>query len=120
MLMAEFANPFSGITPDRKLSKSELLRALRLSLCAEEEAIHIYTAIADSCDDVLARKVLIDVANEERVHKGEFQRLIELLAPDETGFMKDGAKEVDELVQEPVKSSNDNKVTGVHTVGNLK
>jgi len=95
--MPEFVNPFIGMIPDRKMTKGELLRALRLSLAAEEEATHIYEAIADSCDNELAREVLRDVAKEERVHKGEFQRVIELLSPEETELMKNGADEVEEI-----------------------
>ncbi len=38
--MPEFLNPFTGRVPDRKLSKAELVRALRLDLAAEHEAVH--------------------------------------------------------------------------------
>lgn len=94
----EFVNPFSGMVP-RKMSKEELIRALRLNLAAEEEAVHLYLAHADATDHPLARKVLIDIANEERVHVGEFLRLIEILAEDEKDFLQQGAREVDELAQ---------------------
>ena len=33
--MPDFVNPFSGKIPDRKLTLSELIRALRLNLAAE-------------------------------------------------------------------------------------
>ncbi len=95
--MPEFVNPFVGIVPGRKLTLRELTRALRLSLSAEEEAVHIYESIADATDNELARSVLQDIANEERVHKGEFQRLISLLLPDEDQLMEEGAAEVDEM-----------------------
>jgi len=97
--MPEFLNPFSGMAPDRKLTKRELTRALRLSLAAEEEAIHLYEALADAADDELAARVLQDVANEEREHAGEFQRLLNILLPDEEELMKDGAEEVDEMAE---------------------
>ena len=70
---------------------------LRLNLSAEEEAVHLYLAHADATDNELAKKVLIDVANEERVHKGEFQRLISILSREEDGFLAQGADEVNEL-----------------------
>ncbi|MGE5295383.1 MAG: Rubrerythrin, partial [Solirubrobacterales bacterium] len=38
--MPEFVNPFTGLVP-RKMTDSELLRALRLNLSSEEEAIHL-------------------------------------------------------------------------------
>lgn len=97
--MAEFVNPFSGVIPNRPLSDGELVRALRLSLAAEHEAIHLYTAQADATTNALARKVLIDIANEERVHAGEIMRLIAILSGDEDKFLDDGKKEVDEMAE---------------------
>jgi rubrerythrin len=98
--MAEFINPFSGVIPDRKLSDRELTRALRLSLSAEQEAIHLYEALADATDNDLAKAVLQDIADEEKVHAGEFQRLIKLLLEDEEKFLAEGAEEVDEIAEE--------------------
>jgi rubrerythrin len=83
MKMPEFINPFSGKVPDRKLTTEELIRAIRLDLAAEEEAVHLYMAHAEATDHPLAKKVLIDIANEERVHAGEFSRLLEILTGDE-------------------------------------
>jgi rubrerythrin len=92
--MPEFINPFSGVIPDRKLSGRELTRALRMAFSAEQEAVHFYEALADSTDNELARHVLQDIADEERVHAGEFQRLISILLPDEDAFLAQGADEV--------------------------
>jgi uncharacterized protein len=92
--MPEFVDPFRGVVPARKMTLSELVRALRLNLAAEEEATHSYTAHADATDNELAKKVLLDIADEERVHVGEFQRLISILLPDEDAFLADGAGEV--------------------------
>ena len=120
--MAEFVNPFVGmVPPGRKMSDSELLRALRLSLSAEEEAIHIYEAIADAAANALAKAVLKDIAREERVHKGEFQKLIEILSPSEVDTMHEGASEVIQI-QNGLSTSggepgNEKKI---ETVGNLK
>jgi rubrerythrin len=98
--MAEFINPFSGMIPDRKLNDRELSRAIRLSLSAEEEAIHLYEALADATDNPLAREVLQDIANEEKEHAGEFLRLLNILLADEQGFLDHGAEEVDEMAEE--------------------
>ena len=98
--MPEFVNPFTGVVPARKLTKEELIRAIRLDIAAEEEAVHQYTAHADAADDPLARKVLIDIANEERQHIGEFQRLLQILTGDEDKFLAGGAKEVNEMADE--------------------
>jgi rubrerythrin len=98
--MPEFVNPFSGKVPDRKLTHEELIRAIRLNLAAEHEAIHLYMAHAEATDHPLARKVLIDIANEERVHAGEFERLLEILTGDEDRWLAEGREEVDEMAAE--------------------
>ena len=94
--MPEFVNPFSGMLPDRPMTRAELIRAIRLNIAAEHEAVHVYEAHADACEDPLAEEVLRDIANEERVHAGEFQRLLNILAPDEEKLLAQGAAEVDE------------------------
>jgi len=94
--MPEFLNPFSGVVP-RKMTKQELIRAIRLNLSAEQEAIHLYLAHADATDDELAKRVLIEVANEERQHAGEFLELLRRLAPDEQEYLDLGRAEVEEI-----------------------
>ena len=98
--MPEFIDPFSGKVPDRKLTNEELFRAIRLNVAAEHEAIHLYMAHADATDHPLAKRVLIDIANEEREHVGEFTRLLEILTGDEDQWMTAGRDEVDEMAAE--------------------
>ena len=98
--MPDFTKPFTGNVPDRKMTDEELVRALRMNVAAEEEATFLYMAHAEATDHPLAKKVLIDVANEERVHIGEFNRLIQILTGDEDPFLAEGAAEVDEMNQE--------------------
>ena len=119
--MPEFVKPFSGMVPDRKMTARELTRALRLTLSAEEEAVHLYEALADATDDALAKAVLQDIANEERVHKGEFQRLIAILLPDEDGFMADGAAEVNDIAANLAKGGKPPAESpSIPTVGDMK
>ena len=96
--MPEFLNPFSGVVP-RKLTKAELVRAIRLNIAAEHEAVHLYMAHADATDDELAKTVLTDIANEEREHIGEFMELLRRLAPDEAKYLAEGREEVEELAK---------------------
>jgi rubrerythrin len=93
--MAEFAHAFYGNASPRKLTHSELVRAIRLMVTDEYEAISIYTQLAQSIDNELAKEVLLDIANEERVHVGEFLRLLKELAPNEEQWYADGAAEVE-------------------------
>jgi rubrerythrin len=105
--MPEFVKPFSGKVPDRKLTMEELIRAIRLDLSAEQEAVHLYMAHAEATDNPLARKVFIDIANEERVHIGEFARLLSILTGDEDMHLAKGASEVDEMALEFSQPSQD-------------
>lgn len=96
--MPEFGNPFAGLANGRKLTKEELIRAVRFMIAAEYEAVQLYVQLAESTDDVLAAEVLRDIADEEKVHAGEFLRLLKELAPDEEAFYAQGAKEVEEEI----------------------
>ena len=98
--MPEFGSPFSGLAKERKLTKEELIRAIRFMIAAEYEAVQLYMQLAESTDDELAIEVLKDIADEERVHAGEFLRLLKELAPDEEKFYEEGAKEVEEEIKE--------------------
>jgi rubrerythrin len=95
--MPEFESPFSGLAHDRKLTNAELIRAIRFSISAEYEAIQFYMQLAESTTNKRSIAVLTDVADEERVHAGEFLRLLRELAPDEAEFYAKGAKEVEEM-----------------------
>ncbi len=96
--MPEFGNPFSGLKHDRTLTAEELVRAMRFLVAAEYEAVQLYMQLAESTDNELARAVLTDVADEERVHAGEFLRVLKELAPDEVKFYEEGAEEVEEII----------------------
>jgi rubrerythrin len=96
--MPTFAHPFAGNANARKLTREEVIRAVRYSVAAEFEAIQLYMQLAESTDDELVRKVMRDVADEERVHAGEFFRLLYEMAPDEKEFYARGQKEVEEMI----------------------
>ena len=101
--MPEFGSPFSGIALDKKLTESELIRAIRFMVAAEYEAIQLYMQLAESTDNKLAIDVLKDIADEERVHAGEFLRLLRELAPDEEKLYIEGAQEVEEEIDKMQK-----------------
>lgn len=94
-MMPDFGHPFSGLAKDRKLTKAELIRAIRFMVAAEYEAVQLYMQLAESIDNKLAIEVLTDIADEERVHAGEFLRLLKELDPEEEKFYAEGAEEVE-------------------------
>ena len=85
----------------RKLNprEEELVRAIRFMVAAEYEAIQLYMQLAESTDSKLALEVLKDIADKERVHAGEFLRLLRELAPDEEEFYAEGAAEVEAKIE---------------------
>lgn len=97
--MPEFGSAFSGVAYDRKLTNEELIRAIRFMIAAEYEATQLYVQLAESIDNRLAVELLKEIAGEERVHAGEFLRLLKELAPDEEKFYTEGAKEVEEIIK---------------------
>ncbi len=119
--MPQFLDPFSGVVP-RKMTKSELIRAIRQNIAAEHEATHLYMAHADATDDELAKKVLTDIANEERVHVGEFMELLRRLAPDEAQFIEEGRIEVSEMAENTATAESGPAESAAPelTIGNLR
>ena len=67
-----------------------------LGLCAEEEATHLYDTIAEYVSDGRVKKIMEDVAGEEQVHAGEFQKLLKVLEKDETELLEKGEDEAGE------------------------
>lgn len=95
--MPEFVNPFSGVV-SRKLTDSELIRAIMLNIAAEYEAVHLYTAHMDATDNEDAKRVLYDIALEELVHAGEFTSLLYRLDPIAAEKSREGFGEVEDLL----------------------
>jgi len=57
-------------------------------------AVNTYQQIAQSTSDPKIKSLLLDIAKEEKVHAGEFQKALDYLAgSEEEGFIKDGEKE---------------------------
>jgi rubrerythrin len=68
-------------------------------VAAEFEATQLYMQLAESTDNKLAVDVLKDIANEERVHIGEFLRLLREIAQDEEKYYAEGAAEVKKAIR---------------------
>lgn len=96
--MPEFSSPFSKLKKEKKVTKAELIRAVRFMIAAEYEAVDMYMQLAEATDNKLAQEVLKDIADEEKVHAGEFLRLLKELAPDEQKFYDAGSEEVEEEI----------------------
>jgi len=102
------AMDFSSIAPllgpGKKLTPEEIARACRLSISAEHDAVHLYELIADAVDEKVA-KVFRDIAREEKVHVGEFSRLLKEYDPEDKEALEKGTKEVEEMYEKAVKNA---------------
>jgi rubrerythrin len=60
-----------------KLGKKERdAEILRVGIIAELDAINLYEQMAAFAEDKNIKKILLDIAKEEKTHVGEFQRLL--------------------------------------------
>mgnify|MGYP001035980800 CR=1 FL=1 len=73
---------------------------LRLGMIAELDAINLYEQLAANTTDVHIKKVLLDIAREEKEHVGEFKALLHSIDKEQTQMEDNGAKEVEELLKE--------------------
>ncbi len=94
--MPNFANPFTA-NIERKMTKQELIQAIRLDIAGELEAIYLYDAHYEATDDIKAKAVLSDIRDEEKVHMGELLTLLKELDPKEAEKFLKGQTEVQEL-----------------------
>ena len=67
-------------------------------IAAEFEAIQLYEQLAESTDNALAHKVLLDITKEEKEHVGEFRHLLTLLAPEDEADYAEGVEEAREYL----------------------
>ena len=83
-----------------KLSSEHInMEILRIALIAELDAINLYEQMAAYTDDKLIKRVLLEVAKEEKEHVGEFQALLLRLDKELVEEMEEGRKEVEELIE---------------------
>jgi len=82
-----------------RIGKDELKRQiLRIAIIAELDAISLYEQLASMTDDDSLRKVLLDVAREEKTHVGEFLELLKRIDSEQEEELKKGKAEVEEIV----------------------
>jgi rubrerythrin len=106
MILFKEAQELQIVKTPEEFTERELTRALRDAIIAEENAIKQYEVVVDATDNEDVKKVLQDIANEEKVHVGELQKLLDDLLPDEKEFLEEGANEVEEEI---VKEASENK-----------
>ena len=86
--------PFILEKVNKKDIDKELMRA---AVIAELDAISLYEQMAALTGNTDLKKVLLDVAKEEKTHVGEFQTLLLRLDKQQEQELEEGRKEVEEI-----------------------
>jgi len=79
---------------EKKLLDREILRA---AIIAELDAVNLYEQLAAATTNENIRKVLLEVAREEKTHVGEFQALLLREDKEQVEELEKGRKEVEEI-----------------------
>jgi len=83
-----------------KVSKKLLnCEILRVAIIAELDAINLYEQLAAATDNEKIKKVLLEVAREEKTHVGEFQALLLEEDREQVQELEKGRKEVEEIAE---------------------
>jgi len=82
-----------------KVKKEDLDKEiLRVGIIAELDAVNLYEQMAAMTENENIKKILFDVAKEEKTHVGEFQALLVKEDKEQEKELEEGKKEVNELV----------------------
>ena len=73
---------------------------LRTGIIAELDAINLYEQMASITDNKNIKKILLDIAREEKTHVGEFQTLLLREDQEQVKELEEGKKEVEEELKE--------------------
>lgn len=71
---------------------------LRTGIIAELDAINLYEQMAALAENKDIKKILLDIAKEEKTHVGEFQALLLMEDKEQEKELEEGKKEVKEIV----------------------
>ena len=78
-----------------KIKKEDLNKEiLRAGIIAELDAINLYEQMAALTTNENIRKILLDIAKEEKTHVGEFQALLLREDKEQERELEEGGKEV--------------------------
>ena len=91
----------SKIPIDLERTKKEDLdkEILRVGIIAELDAINLYEQMAAITQNKNIKKILLDIAKEEKTHVGEFQTLLLREDKEQEKELEEGKKEVEELTE---------------------
>ncbi len=81
-----------------RISKENLDKEiLRAGIIAELDAINLYEQMVAIAENAEIKRILLDIAKEEKTHVGEFQALLLTNDKEQEKELEEGKKEVKEL-----------------------
>jgi rubrerythrin len=72
---------------------------LRVGMIAELDAVNLYEQLAAMAEREEVKKVLLDIAKEEKTHMGEFQTLLLKEDKEQVEELEHGREEVEEMLE---------------------
>ena len=73
---------------------------LRIAIIAELDAVNLYEQMASMTKNEKIRKILLDIAREEKTHVGEFLEMLLRMDPEQVKELEKGREEIKELLEE--------------------
>lgn len=93
MRMKALDKAMETISQNEKFDKARLSIAIREKINEENEAINSYMSLVPHIVDTEIKRIIEDIANEEKVHVGELQEILYSIDPDEKRKEREGRKE---------------------------
>jgi len=92
----------SNIPTDLSKVKKENIdnEILRTGIIAELDAINLYEQLAENTENMDIKKIILDIAKEEKTHVGEFQALLLNLDKQQVAELEAGKKEVEKELKD--------------------
>lgn len=81
----------------KKVKKEDIDKEIcRLGMIAELDAVSLYEQLAAETENKAIKKILLDIAKEEKTHKAEFETLLLRIDKEQERENQAGKKEVEE------------------------
>jgi rubrerythrin len=91
---------------EEQKSDAEILRA---AIISELDAINLYEQFSAKANNEKLKKLLLDIAKEEKTHVGEFEALLLTIDKEQKKEMESGKKEAEDVEDESEKEDDEDK-----------
>jgi len=96
---AKIINELFAKVPMNTNNKNKDSQILRTAIIAENDAINLYEQMSNETSNKDIKKVLLDIAKEEKVHVGEFEHLLEKFDAEYMSSEKEGKREAKKILK---------------------